>query len=65
MTKIRIAILDLYEGHANEGMRCILDILQQTKTKHHQLLEWEVFDVRKNLNFLIPDLICIYHLGAG
>lgn len=49
MTKVRIAILDLYEGHANEGMRCILDILQQTKSNHHQLLEWDVFDVRKKL----------------
>lgn len=63
MTKIRIAILDLYEGHANEGMRCILDILQQTKTKHHQLLEWEVFDVRKKLE--LPDTRFDLYISSG
>jgi len=27
--KIRVAILDLYEGQANQGMRCIREILNQ------------------------------------
>ena len=63
MTKVRIAILDLYEGHANEGMRCILDILQQTKTNHHHHLEWKVFDVRKKLE--LPDTGYDLYISSG
>lgn len=44
--KIRVAILDLYEGHANQGMRCIREILDQYG-KHNNLdIEWNEFDVR-------------------
>ena len=52
--KIRIAILDMYEGHANEGMRCIHDILTQFRQINDQGLEWQVFDVR--LKNEVPDM---------
>ncbi len=46
MTAIRIAVLDLYEGEPNEGMRCIRELIEQFTT-HHQLdLQYEIFDVR-------------------
>jgi GMP synthase-like glutamine amidotransferase len=45
--EIRVAILDLYDGIANEGMRGFRDILERYKAKHGLNLSYEVFDVRK------------------
>lgn len=47
MTKIRVAILDLYNGIANEGMRGFRDILERYNAKHGLNLSYQVFDVRK------------------
>jgi GMP synthase-like glutamine amidotransferase len=44
--KIKIAILDLYEGEPNEGMRCLQEILRQYATNNNLQLEWKEFDVR-------------------
>ena len=49
MKPISIAVLDLYEGHANEGMRCIVDILNQIKDAQQTPIEWQIFDVRQKL----------------
>lgn len=40
---MRLAILDLYDGTPNQGMRCIKEIANY----HDDVLEWEVFDVRQ------------------
>jgi hypothetical protein len=32
---IRIAILDLYEGQPNQGMRCLREIINQWSEYHH------------------------------
>lgn len=45
-TTIKVAILDLYEGHANQGMRCIREILNQFGDYHHLDIEVDEFDVR-------------------
>ncbi|RWY49304.1 type 1 glutamine amidotransferase [Mucilaginibacter gilvus] len=45
--KIKIAILDLYDGIANEGMRGFREILERYKAKHDLNLSYEVFDVRR------------------
>jgi len=45
--EIRVAILDLYDGIANEGMRGFRDILERYKVKHNLNLSYEVFDVRR------------------
>ena len=63
MTPIRIAILDLYEGHANEGMRCIMDILQQVKEMHQKPIEWRIFDVRQKLE--LPDTSFDLYISSG
>lgn len=42
----RIAILDMYQGVANEGMRCIREILQQYSQQQGIPLETVEFDVR-------------------
>lgn len=43
---IRVAILDLYEGHANQGMRCIRQILTDWSEFHNLKMKWTEFDVR-------------------
>ncbi len=43
---IRVAILDLYAGAANQGMRCIREILQQYASNNQLALRWDEFEVR-------------------
>jgi GMP synthase-like glutamine amidotransferase len=63
MTPTRIAILDLYEGHANEGMRCITEILQQIKETHQNPIDWKIFDVRQKLE--LPDTGFDLYISSG
>ncbi|MCB0577911.1 MAG: GMP synthase [Phaeodactylibacter sp.] len=42
MHSVKLAILDMYEGTPNQGMRCIQDIVR----RFEPVLEWELFDVR-------------------
>ena len=44
---IRVAILDLYDGIKNEGMRGFREILQRYKTNNDLNLTYEIFDVRQ------------------
>ena len=46
--EIKVAIIDLYDGVANQGMRCFQDILDRYSTKHQLNLSYQVFDLRKN-----------------
>lgn len=46
---VRVAILDLYEGAENQGMRCIREILNQYSEANQLELSWEEFDVRGKL----------------
>lgn len=45
--KIKVAILDLYDGIANEGMRGFQDILKRYRDKHDLNLSYSIFDVRR------------------
>ena len=63
MKKIRIAILDLYDGQQNEGMRCIREMLVRMKTNHHHVLEWEEFQVRNKQE--LPSLDYDIYLSTG
>jgi len=45
--KIRVAILDLYEGHPNQGMRCIRELLDQYRADKGIELEYDEFEVRQ------------------
>ena len=60
---IKIAILDLYEGQANEGMRCIRTILSDWSTTHQQPIDVKEFDVRLNLE--VPDLNFDIFISSG
>ena len=43
---IRIAILDMYEGTPNEGMRGIRQLIEEFEVDFHQPIRYEIFDVR-------------------
>ena len=60
---LRVAILDLYEGRPNEGMRCIQQILQEYSLANGLPVVSKVFDVR--LKEELPDLSYDIYLSSG
>ncbi len=60
---IRIAILDLYEGFANQGMRCIREILNQFGENNNIDLSFDEFEVR--LENKVPDLSYDIYISSG
>ncbi|MFZ1528577.1 MAG: GMP synthase [Ferruginibacter sp.] len=62
-TSMRVAILDLYEGVENQGMRCIREILNQFAEIHHIDLVKDEFDVR--LKNEVPDLSYDIYISSG
>ncbi len=60
---IRVAILDLYEGFANQGMRCIHEILNQFGESNNIELSWDEFEVR--LEKKVPDLNYDIYISSG
>jgi GMP synthase-like glutamine amidotransferase len=61
--KIRVAILDLYEGVENQGMRCIREILNLYADQHQLDLEWDEFEVR--IKKQVPDLSYDIYISSG
>ena len=62
-TKLRVAILDLYDGAENQGMRCIREILNQFGELNGLDLHREEFEVR--INQEIPDLSFDIYISSG
>ncbi|MFD0765935.1 type 1 glutamine amidotransferase [Mucilaginibacter lutimaris] len=60
---VRVAILDLYEGVANEGMRGFRDILERYKAQHNLALTYQIFDVR--LKGQVPDTSFDLYISSG
>src|SRR6201996_2174142 len=60
---VKIAILDLYDGIANEGMRGFREILERYKEKNNLDLSYEVFDVRKKTE--VPGLGFDIYISSG
>ncbi len=60
---IKVAVLDLYEGKANQGMRCIREILDLYTEKNNLEISWDVFDVRQKLE--IPDMSYDIFISSG
>ena len=60
---IRIAILDLYEGRANQGMRCIRQIISEWSEFHGIESAWKEFDVR--LKNEVPNLDYDVYISSG
>jgi len=62
-TTLRVAILDLYEGVANQGMRCLREILNQFAEYNHLELHKDEFEVR--LNKEVPDTSYDVYISSG
>jgi GMP synthase-like glutamine amidotransferase len=60
---VRIAILDLYEGVANQGMRGIREIINQFGEINQLNIEMDEFDVR--LKNSVPDLTYDIYISSG
>jgi homoserine O-succinyltransferase/O-acetyltransferase len=56
---LKVAILDMYAGAPNQGMRCILDILEEYPFP----LTWQIFDVRGGNQ--IPDTSHDIYISTG
>src|SRR5688572_1447456 len=61
--KIRIAILDLYEGAPNEGMRCIRELIKQYSSGKNINITTHEFDVR--LKQEVPDTSYDIYISSG
>lgn len=60
---IRLAILDLYEGQPNQGMRCIRQIIRDVSAQLHIPISFDEFDVR--LKNEVPDLTYDIYISTG
>lgn len=61
--KITIAILDLYEGQANQGMRCIREIINTWAESNQFNVQFDEFDVRLKLE--VPDTSYDIYISTG
>ncbi|HET9825447.1 MAG TPA: GMP synthase [Chitinophagaceae bacterium] len=61
--KLRIAILDLYEGEPNEGMRCLRNILREYGEDNQIQVQWDEFDVR--LRNEVPNMNYDIFISSG
>ncbi len=57
--RLRLAILDLYNGQPNQGMRCIKEIVN----RHEDTLDWKVFDVRSKAE--VPNTDFDIYISSG
>ncbi len=60
---VKVAILDLYNGIENEGMRGFREILERYKVKNQLDLSYEVFDVRKKVE--VPGTEFDIYISSG
>ncbi|GAB3957689.1 hypothetical protein GCM10028805_50860 [Spirosoma harenae] len=68
MNLIKIAVLDMNNGHPNEGMRCILQTIRNVQGADfgadlHAELSFDVFNVRANND--LPDLEYDIYVSSG
>ncbi len=61
--KLKVAILDLYEGVPNEGMRCLRNILREFGEDNNIQVEWNEFEVR--LRNEVPDMNYDVFISSG
>lgn len=60
---MRIAILDLYDGFPNQGMRCIRELVNHFAENTCIDVEWNEFEIRKEEN--LPDLSYDVYISSG
>ncbi len=60
---VRIAILDLYEGKPNQGMRCIREIIAEWAEQNDLVVHCDEYDVR--LKNVVPDTSYDIYISSG
>ena len=60
---IKIAVLDLYEGFPNQGMRCIQEIVAHWAETNHISFTYHTYNVRQEL--VVPDLSYDLYISSG
>lgn len=60
---LRIAIIDLYNGEPNEGIRCIKDLIRDFAHETDQEIISETFAIRSELD--VPDLSFDIYISSG
>jgi homoserine O-succinyltransferase/O-acetyltransferase len=60
---LRVAILDLYDGFANQGMRCIREIITEFGAIEGIQIIYDEYDVRQKLE--VPDLSYDLFISTG
>ena len=60
---IKIAVLDLYEGFPNQGMRCIQEIVEKWATSNNLTYLYDVYNVRQDL--VVPDTTYDIYISSG
>lgn len=62
--KLKAAIIDLYNGEENQGMRCIKDILNETNNKHTNTeLQYNIYESRNKNE--VPNLDYDIYISSG
>ncbi|RXK86356.1 type 1 glutamine amidotransferase [Filimonas effusa] len=61
--EVRIALLDLYNGQANEGMRCLRAIVNEWAEKNNFQLVLNEYDVRRKIQ--LPGLSYQIYISSG
>ncbi|MCX6206960.1 MAG: GMP synthase [Bacteroidetes bacterium] len=60
---IKIAVLDLYEGFPNQGMRCIQEIVEHWAETNNISFTYHTYNVRQDL--VVPDLSYDIYISSG
>ncbi len=63
MMEYKVAVLDLNDGHVNQGMRCIKEILNQWSEANQYKIKVTEFDVRQKMD--LPDLSYDIYISSG
>jgi GMP synthase-like glutamine amidotransferase len=62
-SSLSVAILDLYDGHANQGMRCLRELVHDFGAKNEVDIRLDEFEVRMMQE--VPDLSYDVYISSG
>ncbi|MBC7893627.1 MAG: GMP synthase, partial [Sphingobacteriaceae bacterium] len=62
---LRLAILDLYNGHPNEGMRCIRQLVEEFRESTAPEMQVMEFDVRQEKQIPSVDAFDVFISSGG
>ena len=60
---VKIAVLDLYEGFPNQGMRCIQEIVEKWADQNQLSCTYHTYNVRQDL--IVPDTSYDIYISSG